>query len=662
MDIDRVRGVIAQMKLGEKLALSCGGTEIPSVDRLKVPSVSLTDELLPYSSKEPCALALGCTFSHGLCAAVSRTRSADAARSKKAFAGVISCGLIRDPMRVDASEFFSEDSFLTSELLSSYAAAGVIGYVFADALGQGAFTSRTIDSRALYELYLYPLRNAGKYAAAVQLDGGYLNGKNVCTSRTIGDIYSAYIGRNAMLITQFGEGAGVAGIAGNGAYQLGADSADKKAIARAIVNGEIFENKLNHSIERTLMTAAATHEFYKKPFDRSVPEPVTVYDTSVLLKNSGVFPAAESDIVLFGETKRFDDAAAYTVLPVRDAVKKAGKINVFILSDYENGIDGETAQIIENAGRSAKVAVVLCGACAVPLPFEASADAILFCPYSPNIYSIMTMLTTVSPRGHLPFTWCGSAECYPVNNKKFSERGDFRYESLYNGYALFNNFTSDVLYPFGHGLNYTDYEISKFSLSADGYKITADFIIKNIGKTAGAAVCQLYLSYTGESVFGLSKRLAAFKRVPLEATENAHVTMEIDLNAFSVYDEKNNALVPVGGKYVVDLGLSSTDIRAGGEIKVAAGSRINIGYSKELLPSYYNERNVFLPFEPTAPEIERLLKVPFIKKPDEHPDLELPAQSEIKRTLKKLEKTVPPRQRALAEYKAAHTPLNRRKR
>lgn len=660
MDIDRIRGVIAQMKLSEKLALACGGVDIPSAERLKVPSASLSDELLPYSAKEPSTLALGCSFSHGICSAISRTRSTDAARSKKAFAGAIGCGLIRDPMRADAAECFSEDPFLTAELLTSYASAGVIGYVFTGTLGQGTFNARTIDGRALHELYLYPLRKAGEYAAAVQLDGGYLNGNKVCSSRAVADIISAYIGREAMLITQYGEGCGTEGIAGNGAYQFGADNADKKAIARAIVDGEIIENKLNYSIERTLMTVAKTHEFYKKPFDRSAPETATVYDTSVLLKNKKVIPAKEHDIVLFGDPSRFDDGKAYTVYPLRDATKKAGKINVFILSDYEGGIDGETVSVIEAVSKTAKTVVVLCGTCAVPLPFESKASAILFCPYSPNIYSLMTMLTSVSPRGHLPFTWCENADCYPVNNKKYAERGDFRYESMFNGYMLFNNFSSKVLYPFGHGLGYTDYEITKFALTCNGLKLTADFIIKNTGDHAGTAVCQLYLSFTGDGVYGITKRLAAFKRVPLEVTENSRVSMEIDLNDFAVYSD-SGSFTAVGGRYAVELGLSSRDIRAGGEIKVPVGSRVNAGSTKELLPSYYNVRNVVKPFAPTAPEIERLLKVPFIKKPDEYPDLLPPPASEIKKTIKKLSKSTPPRQIAIVKYKAEHTPLNRRK-
>lgn len=660
MDIDRIRGVIAQMKLSEKLALVGGGTDVPPIERLKVPGFSMPEDVMPYSASEPSTLALGCSFSYGLCAAISKSRALDAARAKKAFAGTVSCGLILDPMRPDACDFFSEDPVVTSELLKCYASAGVIGYVFTDALGQGRFQNRTIDKRALYELYLYPLRNAGKYAAALQLDGGYLNGKNVCTSRTYGDIYQSFIPSDAMIMTQYCVGGGVAGIAGNGAYQLGATGADKKAISRAIVNGELFENKLNRCLERTVLTAVKTHEFYKKPFDRSVTEVNAVYDTSVLLKNDGLLPTNKSDVTVFGDAKKFDDAAAFSMMPIADAPKRFGALNLIFVTDYEKGgIDPYISEIICKVGEQAKTVVALCGACATPVAFADSVNALLFCPYCPTVYSVRQMMSAVSPRGHLPFTWCESEADYPRNNKKFKERGDFRYESMYNGYMLFNNFTSRVMYPFGHGLDYTKYEISKFSLSCDKLTVKADFVIKNAGDFAGTALCQLYICFCGDGVYGLSKRLGAFKRVPLEKTENANVSMEIDLSSLAVYDEVNNAMSAVGGRYIVELGLSSKDIRAGGEIKVPAGSRVNAGLPKNLLPSYYNTPNVIMPFEPTAPEIERLLKVPFIKKADEHPDLDPPEPSKIKHVIKKAEKSASPRLIPVIKYKAETTPINK---
>lgn len=659
MDIERIRGVITQMKLQDKTELTGGGTTTPTVARPKVDGVALGDGLLPYACNEPTALALGCTFSPEIAAAVSKARSLDAARGGAAVAGTIASGLILDPTRADASDFFSEDALVASELLKSYAAAGVVGYVFTDALGQGRFNNRVIDARALNELYLYPLARAGKYAAALQLDGGFLNGERVTTSRAVADMYLQYIPQDAPLITQYcADGAdAVAGIAGNGAYRLGATSATKRAVANAVANGELVEQRLNRSIERVLALEVNTHEFYKKPFDRSVDANLIAglaADSAVLLKNDGVLPVRGRNMTIFGDADYFEDGERYALIPVRDAVKRYGAFNVFLLSDYEtSGVSAELAEIVSKVAATSTVVLVLCGGCATALGFADEAKAVMFCPSQTRVADVVDLLTKTSPRGHLPFTWCKSSGAYPRNNPKYVIRGDFRYESVYNGYLLFNNFTSDVTYPFGHGLDYTRYEITKFNVVGNGAKITADFVIKNVGECAGTALCQIYISLIGGSVYGLSKRLAAFKRVALEKTENAHVVMEIDLDEFAVYDEKNTAFATVGGRYQVDMGLSSADIRASATVKVAAGSKTEAGLNERIAPSYYKLGSAFAP---TAPEIEKLLKVPFIKKPDEYPELDPPALAKIKKLVKKAEKTTPRHLLPIVKYKIFNTP------
>ncbi len=656
MDIERIRGAISQMKLQEKIALIGGGEVTAPVERLSVPSMDMGGALDPYYTGEPTALALGCTFSHTLCAAVSKSRSAAAVANGKAFSGTIACGLIRDPMRPDACDFFSEDAYVVKELLRAYAAAGHIGYVFTDALGQGRYSNRTVDGRALRELYLYPLEKAGEYAAAIMLDGGYLNGVRVAEARSVADVYAKFVPDTAMFVTPCGYACGTGGVTGCGAYQFGCDGGDKKAIAKAVVDGRIFENRLNSCIERTVATVVKTHEFYKKHAAVNAAATNVVIDSTVLLKNDGLLPANPKSITVFGNADAFDDGIAFRMLPFKDAAKKYGAFNLFLVTDYgADGIAPDVAAAICAAGTAAPTVVALCGGAAAELSIEKYANAVLYCPYCPTVSTVIAMLTTTSPRGHLPFTWLKHRADYPINNKKFSERGDFRYDSVYNGYRLFNNYKSDILYPFGHGLDYTAYEISKLEVSCDKLKVSTEFVIKNTGDYAGTALVQVYITLLGGSVYGQTKRLAAFKRVALEATENAKVRLEIDLNDFAVYDEANDCFSPIGGKYRADVGLSSVDIRASGEIKVPAGSRVNAGLTPALVPTYYSEAGAA--FRPDAPEIERLLKVPFIKKPDEYPDIAPPLPAKIKHLVKKADKTAGKRSLPLVKYKIENTPL-----
>lgn len=660
MNIEKLRGVISTMRLQDKTEFVGGGLTLAAVDRPRVAGVTLCDGLLPYYAEEPSFLALGCTFSREICAAVAKARAIAAADDGYCFAGTAPCGLIRDPMRPDASGLFSEDCFVAGELLSGYASAGVLGFVFTDALGQGRYENRTVDARALYELYLYPLMKAGKYAAAVQLDGGYLNGDDVTVSRAYADSIKSYIPSCAPVITQYRAGLGaIPCVVDNGAYVLGADAAAKRDVALAVGKGMIAESKLSTGIERMLSVAVNAMEFYGNPYDRSADVSAAAelaVDSSVLLKNDGVLPASAKNITVFGDRAAFADGDKYALIPFKDAISRRGAFNVFLIADYENdGIDPSLVSVILGTAASSQTVVVLCGNCATELPFEKAVGAVLFCPYCPTVAGVVEMLRHTAPRGHLPFSWLASREAYPRNNKKYSPRGDFRYESVYGGYRLFNNYTSSVVYPFGHGMDYTSYDISKLNVESRGASLSVDFVIKNTGASAGTALCQVYVTAQGANVYGITKKLVAFRRVPLEKTENARVAFNINIGEMSVYDENNHTFVPVGGKYRVDVGLSSADIRASETVKIPFGSRANVGLSENFAPSYYSGEKE-RPFEPTAPEIERLLKVPFIKKPDEHPELALPSAATVKRVVKRSEKRVSPRVLPVVKYKAATTP------
>ncbi|MBD5132829.1 MAG: hypothetical protein HDT28_09655 [Clostridiales bacterium] len=662
MDIERIRGFIMMMRPADKAVLVGGEGVVPSLSRPKVDSCDFGDFLQPYALSEIGELAIGCTFSPKIARAVAEYNIAQATEARYAFAGVVHAGLIRDPMSPSAAEFFSEDAYLTSELLSSFDDEYGIGFIYTDCLGQGRFVNRTVDTRALRELYLMPLRFAGSKASGVQLDGGYLNGEKVCESKTLCEIYTDYIKKEATLFTQYGDaanGSSFDAIGSGCAYLLGADQAVRRALAYDIANGVLDERTTTRVIERTLAAVVNSHEFYNtdKPREQlSGEKPNLAIESTVLLKNDGTLPYSGKNITVFGAHDATADSAKFSIIPIKDAPKKLGALNVFIITDYEeNGIDHADITVIAGAAAASKTVVIIKGSCATPLDGVDCANAVMFCPYDVRVTDIVEMLTTTAPSGRLPFTWCKSKTDYPVNNKKYTARGDFRYESTYNGYALFNNFDSNVSYPFGHGLDYTSYEISRhtFNAKSEGAKITVEFVVKNAGELAGVAVCQAYITLIGAPVYGISRRLAAFKRIPLERKESEDVTLEIDLNKFAVFDESADEFFALGGKYRIDIGFSSKDIRLSCEVKVGLGSRSNAGLNKKTAPAYYN---VDGKFDPTAPEIEKLLKVPFIKKPDERPELAPPTEASVKKKLKKFEKKIPAHLLPLFRYKVKTTP------
>jgi beta-glucosidase len=119
------------------------------------------------------------------------------------------------------------------------------------------------------------------------------------------------------------------------------------------------------------------------------------------------------------------------------------------------------------------------------------------------------------------------------------------------------------LYPFGHGLSYTTFELSDTSLTSgefgwnDTVKVTAR--ITNTGTRPGDEVVQLYIRDPEASVTRPVLELKAFTRVELPAGGSARVEFGLPVGQVGFYD-RDLAYVVEPGKIDVYLGTSSVDL------------------------------------------------------------------------------------------------------
>lgn len=121
---------------------------------------------------------------------------------------------------------------------------------------------------------------------------------------------------------------------------------------------------------------------------------------------------------------------------------------------------------------------------------------------------------------------------------------------------------TEPLYPFGHGLSYTEFEYGKAALSAEtihvGDSVTLDFTLSNVGALTGDEVVQVYVRRVAD-VNGPKKSLKAFKRINMDAGRKRQYQIELPAESFETFDESSNAMRILPGEYEILFGGSSAD-------------------------------------------------------------------------------------------------------
>ena len=307
------------------------------------------------------------------------------------------------------------------------------------------------------------------------------------------------------------------------------------------------------------------------------------------------------DLTVVGMARGYKrDGEVDTVLE-KEAVDLAQSVDVVLycfgldeLSESE-GVDRTHMRIPQNqitlleamARVNENIVGILSTGAVVEMPWHTSLKALLhgYLYGQAGAGAMLDIITgKVNPSGRLNETYPVRYEDTPAFKYFPSEERNSEYrEALYVGYRYYDTAKVRVLYPFGFGLSYTEFQYRDLTVNPEG----AEFTLTNTGNRDGAEVAQLYIGMKDGKVFRPAKELKGFQKVFLKAGESRRVHIPFDDKTFRYWNVRTDQWETEGGTYTIMIGASCLDIRLRTETEIE-GTTDTYPYYTNRMPSYYS--------------------------------------------------------------------------
>lgn len=405
-----------------------------------------------------------------------------------------------------------------------------------------------------------------------------------------------------------------------------------KRIMEAVQNGTLDEAQIDLACKRILSAAVqcATADAEPAACDWAEHHRIAAdiaAESMVLLKNEGLLPLQPAQRVAFigkyAKAPRYQGGGSSHVHPwrVESALDCVNGENVTYAQGFDDESDATDAALLReavDAAQNAEVAVLFVG---LPESYESEGFDREHLKMPPNQLELIREVCKVQKNvvvllhngAPIEMPWinevgavlecylggegvgraqmdllygrknpCGRlAETFPLklednpsylnfclNNGKVQYR-----EGVYVGYRYYTTTRREVLFPFGHGLSYTNFAYSRPVLdwdSLDPQTLWASVAVTNTGSVAGKEVVQLYVCPPNRTARRPLRELKAFAKIELNPGESKTVLFKLDRRAFAHWSEAAHDWLVEGGTYGVEFGRSCMDIAAAAAVEVAA--------------------------------------------------------------------------------------------
>jgi len=141
-----------------------------------------------------------------------------------------------------------------------------------------------------------------------------------------------------------------------------------------------------------------------------------------------------------------------------------------------------------------------------------------------------------------------------------------------------------VRFPFGYGLSYSDFSYRDLRISEKG----VSFKIRNNSDVDGKEISQLYISKKDSKTYRPSLELKGFNKTLLKAKEEKEIFIPFDEYSFRYWNLKLNRWSIESGRYLIQIGSSSLDIRLSSEFEIQGEELDDSSFiPRKEIPSYY---------------------------------------------------------------------------
>ncbi|KAF4779178.1 hypothetical protein HER10_EVM0001604 [Colletotrichum scovillei] len=234
-------------------------------------------------------------------------------------------------------------------------------------------------------------------------------------------------------------------------------------------------------------------------------------------------------------------------------------------------LPGDQDTIISRlASISKKTVVVLNTNSAVLMPWLEQVEGVMEIWYPGQQVGLALerlLFGDVSPSGKLPLT-------FPKNLNdtiRISTNIEVPYEEgLYVGYKAYDQSGIEPLFPFGHGLTYSNFRLFGLEVSSNYSAILVRTTLLNQGNSKAKEVVQLYVGFP-DAAKEPPKLLRAFQKVEVQAGETKAVELLVKIEDLMVWDTLTEAWIFVDGQYEVLVGFSARSIQERQVVELSRG-------------------------------------------------------------------------------------------